>query len=436
MRKKIGLNNTLFTPNVMYRDNGLFVGFLYNMQYIRVSAPKGYSTERVSELLEKYKKEAEEYNAAIDDSKELPNIVVVINETFSDLSVLGDFKTNVDYMPFVRSMSENTVKGYMYASIVGGNTPNSEFEFLSGCSLAFLPMGSVPFQQYITGALPSLVENVEKEGYSTYAMHPYGASGWDRDEVYPWLGFDSIEFQDKFRGAERIRDYVTDEALYERVIKYLNQKSPEEKLFCYVMTMQNHGGYYKDFDNFKVDVVIDGSTKKSTRRYLSLIKISDGQFKDLITYFENSFDEPVVVMMFGDHQPNNDIVEPVQTLNGLDASDLSLEDAQNRYKVPFVIWANYDIEEADYSSGISLNYLSNLLCSTAGLKITPYQAFLKDLYKEVPIVTANVVIDNKGDYYPVADNPYNDVLNDYACIQYNYLFDTKNRIDEFFLIPE
>lgn len=125
-----------------------------------------------------------------------PNILVIMNEAFSDLSVYGDFNTTEDYMPFWRSLKKNTVRGNLYVSVKGGNTANTEFEFLTGNTMAFLPTGSVPYQQFLNGAMPSLASQLGKLGYQTAALHPYYSTGWNRDKVYPYLGFDSEYFRD------------------------------------------------------------------------------------------------------------------------------------------------------------------------------------------------------------------------------------------------
>ena len=108
----------------------------------------------------------------------MPNIIVVMNESFSDLSVLGDFKTNEDYLPFLHSLqqgAENTVTGMLNVSVCGGNTADTEYEFLTGNTMAFLPQGSIPYQQYITKELPALPAYLASLGYETVATHPYYA---------------------------------------------------------------------------------------------------------------------------------------------------------------------------------------------------------------------------------------------------------------------
>ena len=129
------------------------------------------------------------------NNEKMPNIIVIMDEAFSDLSVLGDLETNKDYMPFVHSLqngADNTITGYLNVSVCGGNTADTEFEFLTGNTMAFLPAGSIPYQQYIKDTTPSLASYLKGLGYETYAQHPYNASGWNRETVYPLLGCPAV----------------------------------------------------------------------------------------------------------------------------------------------------------------------------------------------------------------------------------------------------
>ena len=96
------------------------------------------------------------------------------------------------------------------------------------------------------------------------------------------------------------------------------------------------------------------------------------------------------------------------------------------------MWANYDIEE-QYIYKTSLNYLSILLLDTAGLKTTPYIEYLRDLKNEIPVITGNGYMDINGNYYTFeSQNEYSNLLQDYKMIQYNNVFDYKNKVNSFF----
>lgn len=191
---RYGMYDKLFTPAVMSKRDGTAVAFLMELKYISVDKPAGYSADAAAEILAPFEEE--------DTAQQLPgtrpNIIVIMNEAFSDPAVLGAFETNVDYMPYIHSVLsghiKNTISGYLNVSVLGGNTANTEFEFLTGNTMAFLPQGSVPYQQYLKRETPSLASHLKTLGYETVAMHPYNSTGWDRNKVYPLLGFDEMYF--------------------------------------------------------------------------------------------------------------------------------------------------------------------------------------------------------------------------------------------------
>ena len=92
--RKYGMYDKLFTPTVISKRDGTAVGFLMELQYISVDKPDNYSASMAEQILEPFQNQ----NTTADKK---PNIIVIMNEAFSDLSVLGDFETNEDYMPFL-----------------------------------------------------------------------------------------------------------------------------------------------------------------------------------------------------------------------------------------------------------------------------------------------------------------------------------------------
>ena len=104
----------------MTKVNGMAVTFAMDMEYVYVEKPEWYSVEKAEDILKSYAIE-EDFSS----ETEYPNVIVVMNEAFSDLAVLGDFTTNQDYMPFIHQLQqgyENTVTGNLMVSVTGGNT--------------------------------------------------------------------------------------------------------------------------------------------------------------------------------------------------------------------------------------------------------------------------------------------------------------------------
>lgn len=367
----------LFTPAHMTKVNGMMVTFAMNLEYVYVEKPSGYSVENAKQILASYEKNENSTNDS-DESKgelkkDLPNIIVIMNEAFSDLSVLGDFTTNEDYMPFLHKLQngyENTITGNLTVSVCGGNTANSEFEFLTGHTMDFFPVGSIPYQQYIKGEIPSIVNQLSKLGYLTYGLHPYNASGWNRDTVYEDLGFSKSFFLSDFTNRRYIRNYVSDETSYQKIIDLYEKKEEGTPLFAFEVTMQNHGGYTDLYENFTPNIYVEEFTHLALNQYLSLIKVSDSELEQLISYFEKE-EEDTMIVFFGDHQPNDYVVNPILRFNGETTPQL-------RYIVPYVIWANFDISE-EKNADTDISYLSAKVLKTAGISTNAYQNFLLEM---------------------------------------------------------
>ena len=434
----------LFTPAYMTKVNGMAVTFAMDLKFVAVDKPDGYSRQKAKELLDSYASTDDNSdaanNTAITDKSDYPNIIVVMDEAFSDLSVLGDFDTNTDYMPFVHSLekgNENTITGYLNTSVCGGNTADTEFEFLTGNTMAFLPVGSIPYQQYIKSKTPSLASYLKSIGYATYAQHPYYGSGWNRDMVYPLLGFDNLSFMQDYSNQRFVRKYISDETSFDRIIETYENKPDGQPAFIFNVTMQNHGGYTDTYYGFDNTVTADKLNNSALDQYLSLIKMTDEDLKNLIEYFSN-VDEKTIVVFFGDHQPNDTVASSVLAANGMDYNNLSNEELKLRYQVPYVIWANYDIDEAA-GKDTSVNYLAANVLKAAGVPTNDYQSFLLKLQGEYPIrsavrtdKTADKTLDkasNKSDKATGSKNKQadSDMLNDYKFLQYYRLFDWEDK---------
>ena len=457
-----GMDTTLFTLNVLYRNNGIAAAFLGNLRFLNIDQPSGYSVDKVEALMkqveadeqgeEDAKNEPEtdaqgetvqatqaKTNATAEteapaSSGQYPNIVVIMNEAFSDLSVWGDFATSEEVMPFFKSLQQEAVGGELYVSVKGGNTANTEFEFLTGDTMGFLPKGSIPYQQYINDETPSLASYLKTLGYSTTAIHPYNRTGWDRDTVYEKFGFDEFLDKDSFSSPYRLRGYISDKSAFDKIREQFSIKGDDERKFIFEVTMQNHGGYSRETPDFNIYLTLPEVTGKTTsvvatEKYLTLINQTDRALEELIDYFKEQ-DEPVIVVMFGDHQPSDYITNVIQRICGATTSD-SLADLEQGYRVPFVMWSNYGLEHK-YYDGISVNYLSSILMENAGIPLTGYQTFLKKLMETLPVINANVYRDADGNFYNYEEDAYSGELKDYQMLQYNHLVDKKHRDDAFF----
>ena len=409
--------------------NGYILNFVLSIRDCFIAEPDGYSKEAVKELEDQYSKEADTNTG---ETEKKPTIIVVMSESYADLSVVGNFSTNIDLTPFYDSLEENTIKGHALSSVFGAKTPNSEWEFLTGNSMAFLPSGSVVYQQYITDTPTSLVSNLKNIGYTCVAMHPYYDTGWSRNIVYPNMGFDETHFIDDFDQTKILRDYITDQELYEKIVNRYESKKSNEDLFIMSISMQNHGGYTEKYDNFDEKARMLGINYPDVNQYLSLIHESDSALEYLISYFEK-VDDPVEIVFFGDHQPSlSSSFYPY--LNGKGLGGLTLSELENLYTVPFFIWTNYDSDKESVEL-TSLNYLSTLALERAGIALPAYNQFLADMMEEIPAINSRGFYSkSQGKFLHVEDAAGEDAkwLKNYEILQYNNMFDKRNKSELFF----
>lgn len=431
-----GLYLSLFQPLRSYQRYGSIACFARSIELSVPEKPEGYSLEKVEEITSKYTSDT------VDTNKKRPNVVVVINEAFSDPQVLGDIETNEDYMPFIHDLMKNgnCVSGTTYASIVGGQTANTEYEFLTGNSMSFLPKGAVAFQIYLKHAMPSIVTELKSEGYTgNTAIHLQKARNYNRDKAYPFLGFDKFyDYTNIKIPFVKMRNNATDQCTYDNITyDYEEQrKTSDAPYFGYTMTIQNHSSYDVPFDNFDDKrIVVENADAPDLGYYLSLIKYSDEMFENLINYYKN-IDEPTVILLTGDHQPRI-YDESMDSITNGEWRNWNDEEMMKRYAVPFLIWANYDIEKKTVEK-TSMNYLQTLLMETIDGELTGFQKFQQDFQKEVPVLTSNGYWGADGKFYSVEDetSPYYDLIQEYAILQYNDLTDYKNRVEDFFELKQ
>ncbi|MEE0807940.1 MAG: LTA synthase family protein [Acutalibacteraceae bacterium] len=444
-----------------YRNYGFAFNFVCNTKYLYMSVPNGYNPDDVGDFVDNTVEDNEQ-NIVVTENA--PNIICIMNESLSDLSVLGEFTTNEDYMPFMRSLTENTVKGNLYVPVIGAGTSNTEFEFLTGHSTAFLPSGSNAYMLYIKNPIASLVSTLEGQGYSSYTLHPYYSSGWNRVSVYENMGFNKfvalenimdISLMNEYiqngnnadylqmlveqtypdRDKMLVRQYISDHYNYKLLIEDFENRDKNIPYFSFNVTMQNHGGYTSGASNFDECISITSSDVyyNKASKYLSLVKESDNAFRELIEYFSN-VNEPTVICMFGDHQPSIETQFIASLLGVNNLSNLTIEQEQQRHATPFFIWANYDIEEK-YIDKLSANYLSSYVLDVAGVKLTEYNKYLLKLSETLPVIDTVGYIDNNNNYYKWSDSSeYKNILGEYEKIQYNNIFDSAHKDNDIFYI--
>lgn len=433
LEDRFGILNRTWNQNDNYTANGFFVAFLLNTQSAIVLPPSGYGMNQMAGIEREIGKEAGEASKAAAGDR--PNIIMIMNEAFWDPTLLSDdLKFSRDPMPNVREMQS----GWFLAPVFGGGTANSEFEVLTGLTNAFLPNGSVPYQQYVTRDIPALPHYLKSYGYRTLAVHPYPKWYWNRESVYQHFGFDDFLDIDRLDNPEYVGPYVGDKEVTREIIRQVETSS--DPLFLYAVTMQNHISYnpgrYEE-----VKITSEGGSLSSDMRsivdlYAQGVLDADQALKDLM----ESLEEPTVIVFFGDHMPSLGLdyqayKEAGYVPPGTGEEGWELEDTYNMRRTPLVFWNNFGapIPEVDT---LSASFVAPYALEMAGIEKPLFYTFLDQMDDVMPGYTREVKVDGEGNIYHVTPDDVDPLRQKYMHIQYDILFGDQYSRETLFNQPE
>ena len=395
--------------NECYEQQGFFPVFLAAAQDMVLEPPEGYSKEASLEYEAKLAAEYDEGEgsterraAAEKQFSELnPNVVIIMNETFSDLSIFEGLYGDYEGTTYVRDelASESFLSGELVVSVHGGGTCNSEFELLTSLPQAFLGTRKYPYVQYNFSTTPNLARQFKGLDYTATAMHPNLANNWSRAKVYEQMGFDAFLSIDDFEGDEVFHNGITDLATYDKILEILREGDGAQ--FVFDVTMANHSAY--DTGNIPASEMPTrsyGSEATSDLEINEFIACMDRSEEDLRAFIDElrELDEPTVVLFFGDHQPyfTDDVYSEAHP------DDETPEGMNKSYQTLYAMWANYDVagaDELEKGEKTSICFLASMLLNAIGTPMTDYQKALLTLQEDMPALNCFCIMDAAGNVY-------------------------------------
>lgn len=394
---------------IPYHKNGFIVNNIKSVTIKKVEKPLNYES-RIDDLKYDIYNQAEAVEEL--NLNEYPDIILIVNESFYDLRQLVDFTTDKEVMPYIDHL-ENAVKGFAVNSNM--TTANSEFEILTSNTFTVVP-NVMPFTNLDLKEIGSIPRTLGELGYISSAFHSAPGKNYNRIEAYKDLGFDQLYFEEDMKEEkESIRYFVSDACVYDNLIEFFNRDQSDSNQFFYCLTLQNHGGYDLGMMDYTVNVTSGLENTDEYREFLSLMQISDKAFYELTEYFKER-EKPTIVCMLGDHNP-----VMVSRFNKGFETELA-------YKgTPFVLWANYPIEEKNLGY-FSMCYVSNIIKNYAGIPLTPYEQYLENLKETLPVLNRDVYADTQLNLYTyVEDSQYRSLVDDYLCVQYDNIAGKEDR---------
>lgn len=392
-------------PLESYYRQGFLPSFISGAQTIKPPVPEGYNIGTAQDLIKEYAERYDEgegatierQQAAAQFDEEKPTVITIMNETFSDLSIYQNLHAGYEGPQFFKSIPDALQRGVLYVSAYGGGTCNTEFEYLTGNSMAFLGSGTYPYTIYDLSRTESLPAQFRDMGYKTTAIHSNHGTNWNRENVYTTLGFDQFLTIEDFQNAEKLRGMVTDAATYDAILAMLESDASPQ--FIFDVTMQNHSGYETGLIPYdkQVNYLIDGVSDPEANEYLALIEESDRALEEFIASLRK-LDRKVVVVFFGDHQP----FFPDQYNESWFQNEDEAVHAQRLWQTDYIVWANYDVAGRDQESKVddlSINYLGSSMMDLIGAPMTNWEKAHITLREALPAINATGFEDKSLRWY-------------------------------------
>ena len=417
-------------PICTYVSQGFITSFTEMVNELPIEKPEGYTPDETKnieqELVVAYDStygSSEQRAAAVAQFNEIkPTVIAVMNESFTDLSCFEQLKAAGYFGPnYYNSLPDTLVRGTMLASVTGGGTANSEFEFLTGATTAFVGVGKIPYQLYQMSDVDSLAKDLKELGYVATAMHPQNPVNYHRDKIYQQLGFGEFLSIDDFGDAPYYHNGVCDYVTYDKILELL--RTDERPQFIFDVTMQNHGGYEigsvpaEELTNYWVEGASE-NTNAMLNTYLTCINASDRDLEYFINELRN-IGRPVVLVFFGDHQPSiatslNDELYPQE-----DTASHAFRVHQSTY----FVWANYEIagnNELYVYDTVGANEIAAIALNKIGAPLTDYQKALLATRSDVPSINVAGYLGADGLRYDLEseDSPYTSTIDKLQRVQY------------------
>lgn len=430
-----------------WKENYYHFGYLQvtcmKVAQLRFDPPYGYSDEIAAEM-------AEDVENTSFPSDTLPNILLIVNESWFDWRQVTEFTTDQPVTPYLDSLTESdsVVHGFTVGPLYASGTSTSEYEVLTSNSTSMFP-SVTPFTQQSLSTVNSLPKYLSALGYANASFHPATSQNYNRSAAYPALGFENSYWW-SWDDYDILNDQglltndpftfhggLSDLSCFEVLEHLFEQRDTSQPLFLYNLTYQNHGSYQQfefnggdfaleDSDHIRL---LDGfeGLEPQAEEYLSSLHYTDLAFQQLIEYFSD-VEEPVIICMVGDHAP------PLG--EEIESSYTGFEYQMRSRGTPFIIWANYPIESQD-TGYISMISLTPLLLQTAGLELSDYYQSIIDMAEDVPLISRDFYLlagetePMLCDYSSAEISPLS--LRRYLYFEYNNVARSAQRVDNLFL---
>ncbi len=425
IREKLGIIPIVWDQKENYSHNGFIIAFSLNLPMADVKSPAGYGSNAIDAI------PARNYGY-LSGPRQKPDVIMLMSESLWDPTRLSNVAFTPDPMPTIRARQS----GYVFSPEFGGMTANVEFEALTGFSNAFLPYGSIPYQQYVRRPIPSLATFFRGEGYLARALHPFSGWFWNRNEVYKAFGFEEFHTQETLPAMDKRGMFAADDSLMKEIMR--EGDAAERPFFFFAVTLQGHGPYEANrYAENTVDIGgnLNGDDRATLATYAQGVREADTSLKMLMDWAEKR-DRETIIVLWGDHLPPLGNVYPDTGYmpQQVATRKAPLDVMKKEHETPLVIWSSRKGVRKDIGT-ISPSQLPYHLLKTAGYEHPFYTGFLGRVQKKYSIVDRYQLATRDNNAFPDWARKEQDIdpmVRDYRYLQHDMMFGQQYGLERFF----
>lgn len=431
-------NVGIYRKTEIVEAKGLVYSLLNDINEMKYEAPEEYSEKKALDIINRYPEPKMPEDA--------PNVIAVMCEAYTDVQTWENVSfTNENPYEYFNYLKTKGCYGKIFVPGFGGATAVTEFEFLTGDNTSAIS-SSLPtaYNTIITNNVFSIARIFKDMGYHASAIHPGEPWFYNRQNVYPRMGFDTFASLDDLTGeVEKVsgtyaKDYITADMIINDYNNHL-QNNPEKGYFNFTVTIQNHGPYPENTLYYGTEYIpkeaadLTDSEYYIINNYLGGIKDSDTFMKTMYEYI-NTIDKPTVFIIFGDHLPYLDTEENIYAKLGLEIKDNSYLSYINRHSTDYLIIGN-DAYLNNYTPAINGNqetlissdYLSLKLFDYMNMPKHPFFAFKEEMLSYAPVLSVSHNGSSAG-FDEQLPSEFDSLYKELKILQYYYLRDYKNTL--------
>ncbi|HYF75439.1 MAG TPA: LTA synthase family protein, partial [Candidatus Nitrosocosmicus sp.] len=301
------------------------------------------------------------------------NVIVI------QVEALQDFVINLEYNG--QKLTPNLNKLLLQDSIYFnryyqqlGKGGTSDAEFVSQNSL-YPSMDLPAYSKYQNNKFMGLPMIMREKGYNTMAFHAYKPEFWNRQNIYPMLGYDRFVNMHDFSPDEIFGWGLSDKHFFRQSARILS--TAKQPYYSFLITLSSHHPYALP-KKYKTVKLLPEHENTKLGNYIQAIRYADealGLFFDELRKYGMYKDS--LIAIYGDHRgiPNG-VPENDKLMSKLLGHEYTFDEALN---VPLIIHIpGSGVSETNIMVGGQMDFLPTML-NLLGIKESRVKLFGQDL---------------------------------------------------------